>query len=155
MLHFVKNYIYYLVVEVLEQKWHNFQQALNSVATIDNIMNHHNTFLDECLKESLIMDPELFHVLHKIISICSNFSETIQVHTKSMKLEDELLGVTHIQFTQNRGKTSLERRQIRIQEESLATRKVIAQKRYSSVISQYTQKFDELLNQFMNTIHSG
>ena len=45
-----------MAVEVLEEKWHFFREGLKKVTTIDEIMYLHNTFLDECLKECLLMD---------------------------------------------------------------------------------------------------
>jgi hypothetical protein len=38
MLHFVKNYVYYMTVEVLEPQWHRFLGQLSRLQTIDGIM---------------------------------------------------------------------------------------------------------------------
>ena len=51
MHHFCRNYVYYIVVEVLEPNFHKFKQSLEKVKTVDEILELHNTFLDQCLKE--------------------------------------------------------------------------------------------------------
>lgn len=56
MLHFSKNYIYYMVVEVLEPNYHKLLGKLKEVRTIDEVMRAHDDFLDECLKECLLTD---------------------------------------------------------------------------------------------------
>ena len=56
MAQFCKNYIYYMVVEVLEPNFHKFKESLKKVKTIDEILKLHNDFLDECLKECLLTD---------------------------------------------------------------------------------------------------
>lgn len=68
MLHFCKNYIYYMVVEVLEPNFHKLKQRLLSgdIHTIDDVMRAHNEFLDECLKECLLTDQNLFRTLTKL-----------------------------------------------------------------------------------------
>lgn len=45
-----------MVVEVLEPNFHKFKEGLKKTNNIDEIMNLHNNFLDECLKECLLTD---------------------------------------------------------------------------------------------------
>ena len=68
MVHFSKNYIYYMVFEVLEPNFLKFKDKLlnGSVRTIDEVMNSHQDFLDECLKECLLTDQHLFRIFTKI-----------------------------------------------------------------------------------------
>jgi len=44
MSQFCKNYIYYMVVEVLEPNFHKFRESLKKVKTIDEILTLHNNF---------------------------------------------------------------------------------------------------------------
>lgn len=66
MLQFCKNYIYYMVVEVLEPNFHKFKENLKKIKTIDDILVLHNNFLDECLKECLLTDQHLFKIITKL-----------------------------------------------------------------------------------------
>ena len=59
MIHFVQNLLYYVSVEVLEQHWHELDKKIRTVKTIDEVMEHHNNFLDTCLKECLLTNPVL------------------------------------------------------------------------------------------------
>ena len=58
MLHLCKNYIYYMVFEVLEPNFLKLKEKLlhGGVKTIDEVMKAHTDFLDECLKECLLTD---------------------------------------------------------------------------------------------------
>lgn len=55
-----------MVVEVLEPKFHKFKESLRKIKTIDDILLMHNNFLDECLKECLLTDQNLFKILTKL-----------------------------------------------------------------------------------------
>ncbi len=90
MLHFAKNLVYYLVYEVLEQKWLKFEQAMNNVANFDEILELHRNFLDECLRESLLMDQNLLKILSKINRTCLIFSTSIQNLTENMKVNRQV-----------------------------------------------------------------
>ena len=80
MLHFCKNLIYYMVVEVLEPNFHKLKEKLTngSVKTIDDVMKAHNDFLDQCLKECLLTDQSLFPILTKINNSNNFFARLIQ-----------------------------------------------------------------------------
>ncbi len=80
MLHFCKNYIYYMVVEVLEPNFHKLKQRLlgDDMRTIDDVMRAHSEFLDECLKECLLTDQNLFRILTKLNQNTNFFARIIQ-----------------------------------------------------------------------------
>lgn len=54
MLQFCKNYLYYMLFEVLEPNFNKFKENLKQVKTIDEIIVLHNNFLDQCLNECLL-----------------------------------------------------------------------------------------------------
>ena len=66
MLQFIKNYIYYMQIEVLEPNFHKFKLALKQVKTFDDIINLHSNYLDQCLKECLLTDQSLFKTITQI-----------------------------------------------------------------------------------------
>jgi gamma-tubulin complex component 2 len=77
MLQFSKNYIYYMVVEVLEPNFHKFRENLKKVKTLDEILMLHNNFLDECLKECLLTDQNLLKILIQLNQTTHFFSRII------------------------------------------------------------------------------
>jgi hypothetical protein len=66
-----------MVVEVLEPNFHKFKESLKKVKTIDDILLTHNNFLDECLKECLLTDQNLFRILTKLNQTTHFFSRII------------------------------------------------------------------------------
>lgn len=77
-----------MTFEVLEQKWIKFETALHKAQNFDEILKNHNTYLDECLKESLLLDPNLVKILSKINSSCLIYAKSIQSFTQNMKIEE-------------------------------------------------------------------
>ena len=88
MLHFSKNLVYNMCYEVLEQKFNKLESELKEVTKFDDIIKFHDNFLDECMKDSLLMEPSLLKGLTKINNGCLLFSRIIQNFTESMKFGD-------------------------------------------------------------------
>jgi gamma-tubulin complex component 2 len=55
-----------MAFEVLEPKFHKFRENLKKVKTVDEVLVMHNDFLDECLKECLLTDANLFRIVTKL-----------------------------------------------------------------------------------------
>ena len=96
MLQFSKNFIYYMVIEVLEPNFHKFKQELKKTKTIDDILTLHNNFLDKCLKECLLTDQNLLKIITKLNQtthffsrILFRFFQTIQADETLNQVKDE------------------------------------------------------------------
>ena len=63
MLQFCKNNMYYMQIEVLAPNYHKLKQQLRKCKTIDEVMEHHSNFLDDCLKQCLLTDKPLFNII--------------------------------------------------------------------------------------------
>ena len=90
MIHFAKNFVYYLVYEVLEQKWLKFEEGMANVTNFDDVLKLHDHFLDECLRESLLLDENLLKILSKITRTCLVFSVSIQNITENMRVNKQV-----------------------------------------------------------------
>merc|ERR1712216_356322 len=77
MLHFLQNIQHYMMNEVLEPRWHEMEQKLAKVSSVDDVLQYHNEFLDACFKECMLRNPRLLKILTKLMSICVNFSKQI------------------------------------------------------------------------------
>lgn len=66
-----------MVVEVLEPNFHKFKMLLDKAKTLDEILKLHNDFLDECLKECLLTDQNLFRILTKLNQTTNFFTRII------------------------------------------------------------------------------
>lgn len=91
MLHFQQNFVYYMMFEVISPRWHAFETHLARVETVDDILQCHGEFLDMCLKECLLTDPELLRVLTKLMTVCMTFANSIERFTRPYFLDEETI----------------------------------------------------------------
>ena len=113
----------------------------------------HTQFLDDCLKECLLMDQKLFMTLNNIISYCLYFSETIENSMKSFNLEDSYL--RQVFLDENKRNKTSDKRKAKSRENSNIAEKLLAKNRYIHMIEGYSNKFDEYLSTFLVTINSN
>ncbi|KAG8065139.1 hypothetical protein GUJ93_ZPchr0004g38523 [Zizania palustris] len=59
MLKFLNSLLHYLTFEVLEPNWHSMHDRLQTARSIDEVIQIHDFFLQKCLKECLLLLPEL------------------------------------------------------------------------------------------------
>lgn len=90
MLNFVQNIQYYMMFEVMEPTWHVLEKNLKLASNIDDVLSHHTSFLDNCLKDCMLTNPELLKIFSKMMSVCVMFTNCMQVFSHSMKLDSEL-----------------------------------------------------------------
>ncbi|GLE06231.1 hypothetical protein PINS_up015473 [Pythium insidiosum] len=91
MLHFQQNLLYYMTVEVISPRWHAFQRQLAAAETLDDILQHHVAFLDLCLKECLLSDPDLLRMSYLLMTHCATFVEHLEQITKPYLLDEEAI----------------------------------------------------------------
>uniref|UniRef100_A0AAQ5YB65 Gamma-tubulin complex component n=1 Tax=Amphiprion ocellaris TaxID=80972 RepID=A0AAQ5YB65_AMPOC len=79
MLNFVQNIQYYMMFEVMEPTWHVMENNLKTASNIDDVLCHHTSFLDNCLKDCMLTNPELLRIFSKLMSICVMFTNCMQL----------------------------------------------------------------------------
>uniref|UniRef100_A0AAQ4QX36 Gamma-tubulin complex component n=1 Tax=Gasterosteus aculeatus aculeatus TaxID=481459 RepID=A0AAQ4QX36_GASAC len=87
MLNFVQNIQYYMMFEVMEPTWHIMENNLKTASNIDDVLCHHTSFLDNCLKDCMLTNPELLRIFSKLMSVCVMFTSCMQRFTQSIRLE--------------------------------------------------------------------
>uniref|UniRef100_H2TKY6 Gamma-tubulin complex component n=1 Tax=Takifugu rubripes TaxID=31033 RepID=H2TKY6_TAKRU len=87
MLNFVQNIQYYMMFEVMEPNWHIMENNLKTASNIDDVLCHHTSFLDNCLKDCMLTNPELLRIFSKLMAVCIMFTNCMQRVTQSMRLE--------------------------------------------------------------------
>lgn len=55
--------------------------VLSQASNIDDVLSHHTSFLDNCLKDCMLTNPELLKIFSKLMSVCVMFTNCMQVHT--------------------------------------------------------------------------
>lgn len=89
MLHFLHNFLYYMMFEVIEPNWHTMMERLKDVSNIDEVIAHHDAFLDTCMKECMLHNPQLLKILTKLMSTCIIFANHTERFTKTLTLDLE------------------------------------------------------------------
>lgn len=51
----------------------------SQASNIDDVLGHHTSFLDTCLKDCMLTNPELLKVFSKLMSVCVMFTNCMQV----------------------------------------------------------------------------
>lgn len=77
MLNFVQNFEYYMMFEVVEPSWHVFETNMLSVSNVDDVLAYHTDFLNNCLKDCMLTNPQLLKIVHKLMMVCVTFSNFI------------------------------------------------------------------------------
>ena len=89
MLNFVQNLLNYMTFEVFESSWSLFEESImRKVTNVDDVIHHHNVFLDSCLRDCLITSVS-FLTIHKILSTCVMLSAFIQGNTQKCRDKEE------------------------------------------------------------------
>lgn len=94
MLNFVQNIQYYMMFEVNEPTWHIMENNLKSASNIDDVLCHHTSFLDNCLKDCMLTNPELLRIFSKLMSVCVMFTNCMQRFTHSLTIDSEMKRLT-------------------------------------------------------------
>ena len=89
MLCFIQTFQYYMMFEVIEPNWLVFESAVKTAANIDDVLNHHMNFLNSCLQDCMLTNPQLLNVLHKLMAVCVTFVNYLQRLTHSVSAKDD------------------------------------------------------------------
>jgi gamma-tubulin complex component 2 len=79
MMSAIQNLEYYMMVEVIEPEWHNFMEKINKAQNFDDVLAHHDDFLDKCLKNCMLTEPDILKCIFKMCTLCIGFCEFIEV----------------------------------------------------------------------------
>ncbi|KAK9281856.1 hypothetical protein L1049_004762 [Liquidambar formosana] len=66
------------VHQVLEPNWHVMHNRLQTAKSIDEVIQFHDFFLEKCLRECLLLLPELLKKVEKLKSLCLQYAAATQ-----------------------------------------------------------------------------
>lgn len=102
MLSFIQAIEYYMNFEVIEPHWHKLLTKMQDVSNVDDVILFHSAFLDSCMKDCMLMIPELLKTLVKLLKLCVSFSNFMKTtHKDAVEAELTLIGVQNPTGTQN------------------------------------------------------
>ncbi|CAL0302822.1 unnamed protein product [Lupinus luteus] len=98
MLKFINSLLHYLTFEVIEPNWHVMYNRLHSANSIDEVIQYHDLFLDKCLRECLLLLPELLKKVERLKSMCLQYAATtqwlisssIEIHSPEEPINDSI-----------------------------------------------------------------
>lgn len=79
MMQFVRNILYYTLVDVIEPNWRSLEAAMRKSETIDEIMHHHALFLDSSVTQSLLSNEKHLRVFKSISETCISFAAYTEI----------------------------------------------------------------------------
>jgi gamma-tubulin complex component 2 len=91
MLHFVQNFVYYMMFEVIEPNWtrmvsqirpskeEDMETNSRPIRTVDDILKIHNDFVKTSLKECLLTNRNLVRTFTKLLTTCLLFSDQMKL----------------------------------------------------------------------------
>jgi gamma-tubulin complex component 2 len=164
MLQFIKNYMYYMQVEVIDPNYHKLKAQLRTVKTIDDVMDHHSNFLDECLKQCLLTDQHLVKIISNLNLRTLFFSRVIIRFFNNVKDEETLDRVrgrdegnnadffddlTEYGQTPYSELSKMDQRKRRNKRESDLIKKNISENNYPSILENFERKFNDFMKELL------
>lgn len=151
MLVFVQTLTYYMMVEVLEPNWHRLMKQLETVNTVDDVLEHHNAFLGKCHKECLLTNQNLIKTIRKIMNTCLLFARNIGRFTEQTNHRLDNAEYQNISSKSKKQKEKhmekIHRRKNRIAEKSAHIAKILGHKGYKEMIHRFVNHFDDKLRE--------
>lgn len=164
MLHFMQNFVYYVMFEVIEPHWHIMKKNIQNSKTIDEVLRVHNKFLAVTHEECLLKNRDLLKTLTKIMQTCLLFSDQMKRFAKSTKLDEENMKIAVEERRKRLGvgdkpknmRTIMlsvrHERQKRLSVITVRMKKAILSDNYQRMIQRFVQVFDTQINDFMKQL---
>ena len=94
MLHFMQNFVYYMMFEVIDPNFLHMERNLlsrsndgdKSTTTVDAVLNDHWSFLQKTLNECLLSNCDLVKALTKLMTTCLLFSDQMKLFIEQTQI---------------------------------------------------------------------
>lgn len=157
MLHFIQNFVYYMTNEVINPRYHEMMEEMNSASNIDEVNKLHEVFLDVCLKECLLASQDLLRILTKITTTCLLFAEQMKrfIHSNSsLNAEEEgssaVIETAGGSGSRIRQKAHIRALKLKIQADFIA--KEVSHDAYIRTLAKFSDTFDSQLGEFLEKL---
>ncbi|XP_075727650.1 gamma-tubulin complex component 2 isoform X2 [Rhipicephalus microplus] len=90
MMHFVKNLQYFVTVDVIEPSWHVFQDRMQKVQTIDEVLELHTDLIDSFVNLCMLTNHQVFKLIHKLLQECLRFASFMVSDKKEEDFEEQV-----------------------------------------------------------------
>jgi gamma-tubulin complex component 2 len=150
MIGFIKNLIYYLFNEVIEPNYIYLHNELLNSKSIEDVIKSHDNFLNICLKECMLDDPDVLSKINDILNVSNLYSKILIKMFHSYSTDEKYI-VLYNKYIQCKKKFDLliERRE----EMNKHLETLIKDGFYERFLLQYTERFEERLKLFLDKIN--
>ena len=127
--------------------------------TIDEVIRLHDDFLDICMKECMLHNPQLLKILTKLMSTCIIFANHTERFTKTLTLDLEppaaRLSTSGVDGeAAETVRQQLHMREQRAQMASVHIAQVVADKNYLRTMRTFQENFDLSHRQLVETLNA-
>eukprot|EP01117_Protostelium_nocturnum_P017756 TRINITY_DN7283_c0_g1_i1.p1 TRINITY_DN7283_c0_g1~~TRINITY_DN7283_c0_g1_i1.p1 ORF type:complete len:773 (-),score=225.32 TRINITY_DN7283_c0_g1_i1:228-2546(-) len=146
MMQFLQNVLYYMMFEVMEPNWQLLEKNLREANTIDEVLKYHNDFLDVCLKECMLTDPNLIKTLNRLTTMCILFATFTDRFIQSLQTETE-------KEMRDTEPTNYKRKQAaRIKVITEQARRVANDENFKKTVESYENNFNITMKHLMDSL---
>ena len=153
MINFIQNLIYYLFNEIIEPNYLQLIKNLENAKSMEDVINYHDKFLDNCLNEGLIID-NLKGKLNDILSCCYYYCHLISqysnnIKTKSQEIMQELITKKNSEY-----RNEFIRKKIKNKEKNYALKQAFfkVEETYRNLLDKLINGYNNRLKNFLETI---
>jgi gamma-tubulin complex component 2 len=145
MLHFTQSLLHYLVFDVIEESCCALDKLLKQAKSVDDVITHHDSFLDGCITQFLLGDATLIKAIAHLTSSSLRFADIIESIARSMDVE--LAMDTTSDMTKR-----LEQRRRRSRVIGDSARMTAEDESYRKTVRQHEVEFDNELKGLLSTL---
>lgn len=155
LLHFFQSFMYFISVEVFEKNFHEMTKKVakrESLTSIQDLIDIHDNFLDQVLKNSLLTDNALFTPLTKLVNLAKTFSKFVQKFTDTLTISNSSPSST-AQGKEKTLKDTSKTRQARIETLSEHIMKsYVKNQSYGKTLDLFHTTFEQALKEFLSEL---
>lgn len=170
MLHFIQNFIYYMMLEVIEPNWLNMMEGISKQESADGLINLHSQCLNRIMEDCLLTNPALFKSLAKIMSTCLTFSEQMKRFVETTGIAGGKKNAKIMRDGVRRGKqpndsadgnkgaavrgTEREEHQARRKKQASLIERELKNDTFQRMVKRHEEVFDDNLDDFMGKLRT-
>nr|XP_039253451.1 gamma-tubulin complex component 2-like [Styela clava] len=154
MYHFIYSFQYYMMFEVLEPNWYTLESNLETAHNVDEVLDFHNDFLQQCLKDCLLTNTQLLKILSKLLMLCVSFCNFMQSLNRQLdsKMLKESLEHSTLSGPPTKSEVKFQQQQVATTSKEVSSHldELISNEEYQGIVrtfeKNFTEKFLELLD---------
>ncbi|OAE24597.1 hypothetical protein AXG93_1603s1080 [Marchantia polymorpha subsp. ruderalis] len=135
--------------KVLEPNWHGMENNMQNAKSIDEVMQQHDRFLDKCLKECMLLWPQILKKVEALKTTCQQYATTTQWLIPSVNIPDnQSLSDSQLQANGNDARGKSKTRQ-RFKQQSVRSWKAEDESNFKSTLGRIDEEFKAELKELI------